>query len=53
MVTECDIIGIGGGCGTTCDVWLRGECSLAEEGMEHYNLEERVLYFEIYGDEHD
>ena len=52
MVTECDIVGIGGGCGTTCEVWLRGECALAEEGMEYYTPEEHTLYFEIYGGEH-
>jgi len=50
MVNECDTIGIGGGCGTDCPVWLRGECAYAEEGMENYTSEELTLYVNIYGD---
>lgn len=48
-MTECDSIGIGGGCGFDCDVFLCGECKIAGEMVEDACKENRELYFDIYG----
>jgi hypothetical protein len=47
---ECDSIGIMGGCGFECPVWLRGDCLIPDAGLEWATPEEFVLYHEIYGE---
>ena len=47
-MTEYDQIGIGGGCGFDCCVFLRGECTIACEVAENASQEDRELYLEIY-----
>jgi len=49
-MTECDQIGIGGGCGFDCRVFLRGECDTADEMIEDASHEDFELYLEIYGE---
>jgi hypothetical protein len=50
-VNECHEVGINGGCGLTCPVWLRGECDIADEALEGCSPEDLALYHEIYGEE--
>lgn len=47
-MTECDQVGIGGGCGFNCRVFLHGECDIADEVAEDASPEDRELYLEIY-----
>lgn len=47
---ECHQIGIGGGCGFECEVFLRGDCTIADEVAEGADAEDRELYLEIYGE---
>jgi len=49
-MTDCEKIGMGGGCGFECSVFLDGECAIADEvadGADHKDME---LYLEIYGE---
>lgn len=46
---DCDVVGINGGCGITCPVYLCGECETANEMP--YTPEELALYHEIYGED--
>lgn len=48
-MTECDQIGIGGDCGFECRVFLRGECTIANEIAENADRDDLKLYREIYG----
>ncbi len=48
-MSECDQIGIGGGCGFECPVFLRGDCEIADEVAEDASPEDRKLYEDIYG----
>ena len=48
---DCTIVGINGGCGLTCPVWLRGDCDIAGAAMEDASPEDLALYHEIYGEE--
>jgi hypothetical protein len=47
-MNECDQIGIDGDCGWECPVFLRGECSIANEIADGASPENRELYKEIY-----
>ena len=49
-MNDCDRIGIGGGCGFDCPVFLEGCCEIADEMIEGASDEDRELYFEIYGE---
>lgn len=50
-MTDCDRIGIGGGCGFDCQVFLRGECTIADEMADGANEADYQLYLEIYDPE--
>jgi hypothetical protein len=49
-MNDCDRIGIGGGCGFDCRVFLRGECTVPDEVADGASPEDRELYKEIYGE---
>ena len=37
-MTDCEVIGISGGCGHDCIVLQRGDCKVVEEGIENGTL---------------
>lgn len=49
-MTECSQNGIWGDCGFDCSVFLRGECTIADELAEGANPDNMELYLEIYGE---
>lgn len=49
-MNECDQVGLSGGCGFDCCVFLRGGCDIADEMVEDASPEDRELYEEIYGE---
>lgn len=50
--SECHQIGISGGCGLECSVYLEGRCEEHEEMLPHIETEEdKQEYKELYSDD--
>jgi len=49
--SECFNVGISGGCGIECFVYLKGECEEPQENFSNdMSDEEKAIHIEMYGD---
>lgn len=48
--SECFNVGISGGCGVECFVYLKGECDEPQEMVERLTESELIRHFELYGE---
>lgn len=46
--SECFNVGISGGCGTECFVYLKGKCGEPQEMLNGMSEEEKVIHFNLY-----
>jgi len=48
-MTDCEVVGISGGCGETCPVWLRGDCEMGTpDGWNEEPADgDQLLLFEL------
>lgn len=49
-MSGCEIVGINGGCGLDCPVYLNAECGCPDEMLPRLNAEELAAHIEIYGE---
>ncbi|MGF2716633.1 hypothetical protein ACQUY5_31220 [Bacillus cereus] len=49
-VTDCETVGLSGGCGVECHVYLDGKCEVADEMIPQLETkEDKELHVELYG----
>jgi len=52
-MSSCMIVGINGGCGGDCPVYLDGECEVAHQMCEGLTGEALELHIRLYGDDEE